>query len=397
MVAAGKGEFGGPKLEPFTPPKRGSRGKSKNDISQTSFIYRDAATLARTEVTATPDKSKASLIARRPRSDASLFEDAALNDRRGLPIAGQKPHFEKARNVVAELRAKVEQRRGIYFAAAAGVMLALTLFGLLSMVGGDPDSPSIASGSGSGVSAESREKANFFFENDAKELALHFLNAESAEEKARYVRDPELNLPRMKAFYADHPLEKGRFNESALKSRTHIMPGVGLFFESFNVALDNGDPLRMLAAVKTQSGYQIDWECYARYGTMAWDDFVTRQSLAPAEFRVLATPDNYYNYAFQDPSKFICLRLDHMDSTESLYGYVDRSSPEASEIVRAFQQKPIRQLTVALQFPSDSRGGKQVLITGVIAAGWVKPDGAPEIGADGELVAQALADEFATE
>ncbi len=133
----------------------------------------------------------------------------------------------------------------------------------------------------------------------------------------------------------------------------------------------------------SSEGDVIEWEASTGYNPQSWSELAQR-AVAPGRLttatRVLACPDNYYNYAFANEDTYYCVRLEDPESRELLgYGYATRTDAERMGLLDATMyassDSPER-LTLELEFTADSVRTKQVKVSGLAQRGWRALDGA---------------------
>ncbi len=210
----------------------------------------------------------------------------------------------------------------------------------------------------------------------AEETVRGFLRAESWPEKAQFVRSHDKIISRMESYYAIHPEEAAAdYISITSNAPAHSVPGdidyplteVVVQFENYDLAVFRVEHL--------PEGDLIEWESSVGFNPVEWGEIVEIGTIREMEriFRVLAAPDDYYNFHY-DRSKYLCVRLqDPSDNTLMAYGYIPRASAEAKELDfmlgSASPEKP-RRLMVEIKFDRDSMKTRQVRLVGLVQDGW---------------------------
>lgn len=197
-----------------------------------------------------------------------------------------------------------------------------------------------------------------------------FLEAPTAAEALRHVRDPERTRPKLEAWLAGRPYAAPGFHEmlgetvAASGETSHLM----------TVQVRTGDfELREIVLVEAGDELRVDWESWVGWSEMPWADFERERPPEPKWFRVILSRVDYYNFAFKDDAEWSSYRLDAPDGTASLYGYVPRTSKLAQQI-RPVDEGGKVKLLLRLKYPPDALSGNQVLIDEVAGQEWVAPD-----------------------
>ena len=214
-------------------------------------------------------------------------------------------------------------------------------------------------------------------------LDKYFASA-SIEEMARYVRHPELTLPRMKNFYKRTPA-----NEMVEKLEDPVELQVEeINFISLVLTLQGKSAQFVSLEIPTLDTYElrIDWESMVHWSDVPWDEFMSQEMTEAHDFRVVLQPDDYPAEPYDDKKRWICFKLYSPGNVGKDYGfcfgYVEVNSPTAISMIL-----PLRhaneggQVTfnaiLSLRFTPESRGRKdqvpQVIID-KFSDGWIRPN-----------------------
>jgi hypothetical protein len=109
---------------------------------------------------------------------------------------------------------------------------------------------------------------------------------------------------------------------------------------------------------------------------MTPDDFVGERPKGEIDFRVYASPDDYYNGSFDDREKFLPAKLEFANSAVSLVGYIDKRSPDYTRFLDLVDRQKQVPLILSLEWPPSGSAGNppQVRIKRVVAERWLLLD-----------------------
>jgi len=205
-----------------------------------------------------------------------------------------------------------------------------------------------------------------------EEAVRAFLEAPTAAEALRHVRDPEAIRPKLEAWLAGRPYAPPGFHELLTDTVATSHGGAG---EMITVQVRTRDfELREIVLVEADGGLRVDWESWVGWSEMSWADFEREKPEQPKWFRVVLSKVDYYNFAFKDDTEWSSYRLDAPDGTASLYGYVARAG-ELDQRIRPVDDAGSVKLLLRLKYPPGALSGNQVLIDGVAGQQWVAPAG----------------------
>lgn len=255
--------------------------------------------------------------------------------------------------------------------AGGGTLFALVVAGVLkTMLGGNPPPPAVAAPAAAPPPVEevvpaSTQLSDADFLAAAEPLAQAFLTAKTTEELLPLIRNPERAAPRIQSRFPDGKIQApglAAFNTKLDVTRQ----GAAL-----SVLVRTDDMLeKKLAFVPTAEGLKIDWESWAAWSDMPWQEFLATKPEQATIFRVVLSPVEYYNFAFTDDRKWQSYRLVSPDGEHALYGYVERGSP-LDLSMRLSPDAKQSELTLLLKFPPNANSHNQVLISQMLAEGWV--------------------------
>ncbi|MGL4398298.1 MAG: hypothetical protein ACRCXD_00390 [Luteolibacter sp.] len=104
------------------------------------------------------------------------------------------------------------------------------------------------------------------------------------------------------------------------------------------------------------------------------DEFaLIRPTGAAIDFRVYLEPDHFYSHEFADASRWSSFRLTAIDSEETLFGYIESSSPTLEELRQLLRQSRNRKIPVILRLsiPTGVESRRGVVIEKLVSPGWI--------------------------
>lgn len=225
------------------------------------------------------------------------------------------------------------------------------------------------------------------FKERARRTVELFLAAES-KSKASFVREPERVAPLMADWYQRHP-----GGAPVIPSAVEVS-GAGFFSDGAShpvtdVRVELPDGKTTYYTVEHQpDGDRIEWETSVGYSA-DFDTILSRGPAAgPQPVRVLAAFDDYYNFAFTDPEKHLCLRLHDPATLEFLgYAYLPATEDVALPALTALDGSSVDDLRpVQLEVQAVEQGlrTRQVEVTRFIPTGWRNAPAIVKTGATGE-------------
>ena len=194
-----------------------------------------------------------------------------------------------------------------------------------------------------------------------------FLEARTREDALAVVVDPDATASKWDAWLAGESYRAPGFQGIVGEPAT-LGTGEGA---SSSVQVRTGDfKVREIALLRRDGHMKVDWDSWAGWSEMSWEDFRTKKPVEPVLFRVQLSDVEYFNFDFRDDNEWSSYRLESQDGMESLYGYVPRTS-SLDQRVRPVDTKEKIKWVLKLKFPPDATRDNQVLIDSVVAEGWL--------------------------
>jgi hypothetical protein len=268
-----------------------------------------------------------------------------------------------------------EKRQMFWMLTGGAVLFALIVTGvLLASRGKDARAPQAVPSADPPAAAPSlaaadqpakSEWSEVAFITAAEPLARTFLEATRVEDLLPVVRHPQVAEARMRRFYPGGKIDPPgltKFNTDSTVVRQGSISAVKVCTRGFDD--------KHLAFVNTPQGIKIDWESWAGWSEMTWDEFLASKPTAARVFRVSLSPCDYYNFAFADDKKWQAYRLTSPVGGHAVYGYAEHGSVVSAKLPPPTDTQPVAMM-LALKFPDHATTTNQVIIEKVIADGWV--------------------------
>jgi hypothetical protein len=205
-----------------------------------------------------------------------------------------------------------------------------------------------------------------------------FLATSSIDDRARFVRHPEVTRARMQKWHTAsrplRPLQALKFHSRSSQERV----GSHTFFV---LVLESSDFTTRTIALELQPDgeFKVDWESFESWSEIPWTEHLALESADPVEFRVVAEPDTYYNYAYTDSTAWVCYKLTDPANQAHCWGYAAAGSETATALEHLLRRQRQQGLGHAkailrLRFAADAAGHRQALIDAIVHDHWLKPD-----------------------
>ena len=198
-----------------------------------------------------------------------------------------------------------------------------------------------------------------------------FMLASDWEEKSHFVHDAARIRSAMQRHYEMEKLAD--LEPRRMKSRACYQFGGGEILHISFTALHSEKNVEVAFRRVEGESYTLDWESYSGASETGWDEVQSTRPTKPVLLRALANLDDYYNYEFDDPSHFLCVRLQRADSTHTLYAFCPRDSSTASALHPQLGKGRIAPLTVRITYPKNAQSNNCVELVEVVANRWLLP------------------------
>jgi hypothetical protein len=228
-------------------------------------------------------------------------------------------------------------------------------------------------------------------EVNVAECVAGYLQSTNTEERAKYSRNSESTLRKMKDYYQNGlPFDTYHFDsilasyelEIFGRKMTLVSASVNLYDEKNQVL---ATPQKLLLEKQEDGNYLVDWETAVAYQPSNWDSFIAIRSNKPHVFRLIVTESidsGPYLYEFSDDKEYEAYRINIRGNADKyLIGYVKKGSVECdilkdivkrnSKIDKDFEI--LTPMTLKLAFSSDAQSDQCVEIIEVISSSWFIP------------------------
>jgi hypothetical protein len=141
---------------------------------------------------------------------------------------------------------------------------------------------------------------------------------------------------------------------------------------------------------------RLDWESLVGYSTMEMREFRDKKLEEAVTMRVFASIDDYYNYEFSEPKKFLSVRLRNADGSEAVNGFCELGGRVATAItsrlataaaadsaaskggVAAASKRTWAPIIVKARFPARAQSDHCVELLDLMHGQWLAPAGLVE-------------------
>lgn len=207
--------------------------------------------------------------------------------------------------------------------------------------------------------------------SEAELLARKFLSATSVEEILPIIRNPAVAEARIRKAHPGGKIEPPGMSQFNVNN---AMINHGKLYSIPILTRDQES--KSLALLETPDGLKIDWESWAGWSDISWEEFRSTKPVVGHEFRVILSPVDYYNFDFADDGKWKSYRLESPDKEYAIYGYVERGS-ELDRQILVDKDSNIALMLLSLKFPENAKSDSQVRIERLVCEGWVEGGDAP--------------------
>ncbi|MDP4646560.1 MAG: hypothetical protein NWS80_05470 [Akkermansiaceae bacterium] len=201
--------------------------------------------------------------------------------------------------------------------------------------------------------------------NLVEPLAQKFLEAETVEEILPLVRNPYDVAQKMRRLHPDGTITPLGF--SGVSPLEGVSYKDGYAAVSFLTADQEKKPM---VFCEGEGGLKIDWESWAGWSELPWDELMESKPTKPVLVRVISKPVPYYNFGFSDEDEWVSYRLLSPDGEHTLYGYAKRGSL-IDEQLRPADPNGAMAVTLRISFREGATSASQAEIDEFVTDGWV--------------------------
>jgi hypothetical protein len=203
-----------------------------------------------------------------------------------------------------------------------------------------------------------------------EKLVKGFLEARTPEEMLLHVRQSAMFKDRIIKYYQVHSFHVPGFSGIDYAAIEFSDDG-----NVITVPIVVADFSQSVITVVRESGqYAVDWESWAGWSEMIFEELMRVKPTTPVEMRVTMETESYYNFDFPPDQERLwqSYRLVSPDGTALLHGYVAKSS-DLDNALRLSPDQISKKAILRIKYREDSANGSQVLIDGIVADSWLKP------------------------
>ncbi len=196
-----------------------------------------------------------------------------------------------------------------------------------------------------------------------------FMEAETIEERAKYVRHPERVLPLMRDFYSRNEFQSRVYR--GIRAYQNV-PLDGLPFIAIEVK-DSVGNFHPLLIEDGEEGVLIDWESHECFQPVSIEDYVRDRPTDPVSLRVYVSDDYFHSYEFQDKTEYASYRLKFRGSDAVLNGYVKRGTELDQKFRKLYPEShkgQWRPLILKVRFLEGGEARNSVLIEELQSQVW---------------------------
>lgn len=222
---------------------------------------------------------------------------------------------------------------------------------------------------------EQEEKQALELINRIESSLRVFFNARTVEELAHSVRHPERVIPLIRKHGKTEALFRGQLKMIRDLQPLTIENRANFWLAS--VTLENGSFSDVLLEIDEAGKALIDWETLVCHQPMPWDQFARERPAGQSlDFRVFVQRDTFYSHEFSDARRWVCFRLNALDSEETLYGYVSVANEDAEKIINLAQENAANgySMILRLAIPEGLASRRSVVIEKLVCPRWVYLD-----------------------
>lgn len=199
-------------------------------------------------------------------------------------------------------------------------------------------------------------------------VTKNFLEAKTVEEMLRWVRLPQETAPKVEKWLAGKPYKPPGMQGARAEFRYSLVKGRDVIA----VSVRTGDfEQRELMLVREKEGLRVDWEAWAGWSEMPWEEFRKEKPQEPKAFRVVISEGDYFNFHFKDEVHWSGYRLLSPDGEESIFGYAVKGTDLSSRLKVLIPKGGKKSFLLRLKFPPEARADNQVEIVELVSESWV--------------------------
>ncbi len=209
--------------------------------------------------------------------------------------------------------------------------------------------------------------------SEASQLIQKYNETPNWQDRLKYVFEPERVRGLMEDYYEQQngvdpvigaPIDQGRFR----------INGTEVVVLTYRGARTDG---KLEIALRRAGGDRllIDWESFVGYGERTFAELTRSRPTEPVLIRALVELDDYYNFEFNDETKFISLKLSSPDGASYVNAYCERESDMGRWLSDDLGSGPdnslIKGYSVWVSYPANAQSGRCLQLVQIPAGRWL--------------------------
>jgi hypothetical protein len=211
---------------------------------------------------------------------------------------------------------------------------------------------------------------------DFRTMAREFLEASTPADKVAMLRDAGRYAPQVEAFYSGRGSAAHGVSALAELQTDHFPHDCLAVFCGF---LDDGDERLVVIVEDEDDSHRIDWGAFARTDPVAWEDYTgalhTSEQTLDAQFRVIASRCDYFNFAFPSEHRWEAFRIRLPGLDDDVFAYAPKGSPQAVALLERLGSESDQRVTLCLRGNNRSPATRQFMLVAMVSPEWVIPNG----------------------
>jgi hypothetical protein len=221
------------------------------------------------------------------------------------------------------------------------------------------------------VAEQSADSASPELVKKGEELMQQFWHASSWQAKSQLVHDAPRVGDLMKTFYEQRKESEpaaGKLERAALVT-IHGQPLLMLVYAS----AATGNAVQVALYRKGGDKLELDWESYVGWGEMTFAELKKKRPTEPTLVRGFARKGSYFNYEFDNESRYMSVQLFSPDQLTTLHTYTERDSALGLAMEEWFTRAPgvDLPLTVRIAYPEAAQSDHATRLIGIVADRWI--------------------------
>ena len=208
--------------------------------------------------------------------------------------------------------------------------------------------------------------------DEAKINLEKFLEAETVNEKSRYILNAEKLLPRIIEYYQKYP-EPLAYSFLPI-DQNEVTSNKESNFRIFDIVTKTQSLPFPVFLENTNKGWKVNWESFVQYNTNSLGQFLEQPQSGEKEFYVKIERSHYFGSEIPKLGSKICFKIDPIVSSEG-YVFAERASPVAEYNEQELEWGEIYFPIVRLEWINSEQGQPYVRIIEFIQKTWISPKG----------------------